>query len=108
MFELIDTVRPVRAASSFEFNPDEKSTANGVALNACLATLAAFQARNLFTFAMQLLDRKPKATHLLGGLGGILSRVVGHDVVRAVGRHLNAEPLHRGVFRKASELDSFA
>lgn len=57
---------------------------------------------------MQLLDRKPKATHLLGGLDGILSRVISHDVVRAVGRHLNAEQLHLGVFRKASDLDSFA
>ena len=92
----------------FESDPDEKSTANVVALNACLATLAAFQARNLFTFSMQLLDLPADATHPLGGLSGILSRVVGHEVVRAVGRHLNAEQLHLGVFRKASDLDSFA
>jgi hypothetical protein len=107
VFELIGRAPRLRR-EFFESDPDEKSTANMVALNACLATLAAFQARNLFTFAIHLLDRKPKATHLLGGLGGILSRVVGHDVVRAVGRHLNAEQLHLVVFGKASDLDSFA
>jgi hypothetical protein len=107
VFELIDRAARPRG-EFFEPYPNKKGATNVIALNPCFATLAAFQARHLFTFAVQLLDLPADATHLLGGLGGILSRVVGHDVVRAVGRHLNAEELHLVVFRKASDLDSFA
>ena len=63
---------------------------------------------DLFPFAVQLLDLPAEATHLLCRLRGILSLVVGHDVVRAVGRHLNPEALHFVVFGEAFDLDALA
>ena len=37
-----------------------------------------------------------------------MSKVVGHDIVRALGRQHNPEQLHLGVFRKAFKLDQLA
>ena len=79
-----------------------------VALDAGFATLALFQTGDLFAFPMQLLDFPAEATHLLSRLGGILSWIIGHDPIRAVGRHLNPETLHLVVFGKALDLDPFA
>jgi hypothetical protein len=66
-----------------------------------------FQAGHLLTFAVQLLDLPAEATYLLCHLGRILSAVVGHDPIRAVGRHLNPEQMHLVVFGKAFDLDRF-
>ena len=65
----------------FEANPDQQSTADMVALNAGFATLATFQTCNLFAFAVQLLDFPAEATHLLGRLRGLSSRIIGHDPI---------------------------
>jgi hypothetical protein len=62
----------------------------------------------LFAFAVQLLDLPAKAARLLCGFCGILSQVVGHDKVRAVGRHLNPEQVHLMVFGKAFDFDPLA
>src|SRR5512143_1296193 len=76
-----------------------------IALNPSLATLAAFQTGDLLAFAVQLLNLPAKATRLLSSLRGILSGIVGHDPIRAVGRHLNPEQTHLVVFGKALDLD---
>ncbi len=78
-----------------------------VALDTRLAALAPLQSRHLFAFAVQLLNLPAAATHLLCRLSGILSGVVSHDPVRAVGRHLNPEQTHLVVFREAFDLDHF-
>lgn len=51
MFQLIEGLACLNA-QRFESNPDEKSTPDIIALNACFAALAAFQARQLFDFAV--------------------------------------------------------
>ncbi len=89
----------------FEPNPYQKNTADMITLDARLAALAAFQPGYLSPFAVQLLDLPAEAAHLMCGFRGILSLIVGHNVVRAVGRHLNPEQLHFVVFGKAFDLD---
>src|SRR5512135_2782480 len=79
-----------------------------ITLNPCLATLAAFYPRELFPFAVQLLNLPTKAAHLLRGLRRVLSGSVGHDPVRAVSRHLNPEQAHLVLFRKSPALNPFA
>ncbi|MDG4553183.1 MAG: hypothetical protein P9E24_02880 [Candidatus Competibacter sp.] len=86
-----------------EPDPDQEGTADRT--DARLSALTAFQPSNLFAFAAQLLDLPTKATHLLSGLRGILSGIVGHDPVRAVGsRHRNPEQARLVVFGKAFDL----
>ena len=75
----------------FEPDPDQKRTADMIALNACLTTLTVFKPGQLFSFAVHLLNFPTKATRLLGDLRGLLSGIVGYDPIRAVGRHLNPE-----------------
>lgn len=50
-----------------------------VALNSSFAALAAFQPRDLFAFAVQLLNFLAEAARLLCGLGGVLSWIVDDD-----------------------------
>ena len=107
MFELIHRATSL-CREFLEPDPDEESTANVITLDARLAALAAFQPGDLFAFAVQLLDLPAEAARLLCRLRGILSQVVGHNVVRAVGRHLNPEQLHLVVFGKAFDLDALA
>jgi hypothetical protein len=71
----------------FAPDPHQQRTAEMMALEARLAALAAFQPGHLCACAVQLLHLPADAARLLCGRGGILSQVVGHDVVRAVGRH---------------------
>jgi hypothetical protein len=79
-----------------------------IALNPGKPALAAFQTGDLFAFAVQLLDLPAIAAHLLRRRRRMLSTVVGHDPIRAVGRHLNPEPLPFVVFGKAFDLDGLA
>src|SRR5262245_42737689 len=93
MFELIHRAARL-CCECFEPNPHQKRTTDMIALDTCLATLAAFQPGHLFAFPTHLLNFPAEATRLLCGRSGLLSQVVGHDVVRAVGRHHNPEQLH--------------
>lgn len=77
-----------------------------ITLNTRLTTLAAFQSGDLFAFAVKLLDLPTKAARLLCRQRGILSGIVRHDPVCAVGRHLNPEQAHLMVIGKALEVDS--
>ena len=79
-----------------------------IALNTRFAALAALQPGKLLAFTVQLLNLPTKATRLLCGLGRNLSRVVRHDLVRAVGRHLNPEQTYPVVFGKALDFDPLA
>ena len=107
VFELINGLTGL-SCQVFKSNPDQQSTADMVALNAGFATLTTFQTCNLFAFSVQLLDFPAEATHLLGRLRGLSSRIIGHDPIRAMGRHLNPETLHLMVFGKTFDLDLFA
>ena len=79
-----------------------------IALNASFTTLTLFDTSQLFAFPMQLLNLPTEATHLLGGLGRVLSGVIGHDPIRAVGRHRDPETLNQMVLRKAFDFERFA
>jgi hypothetical protein len=79
-----------------------------IALDSRFAALAAFQSRDLFAFAVQLLNFPAEAAHLLCGLGGVLSRIVGDDPIRATGRRLNSETAHLVVSGKVFDLDRLA
>ena len=70
--------------------------------------LAAFQPGHLCAFAVPRLDLPAEAVRLLCGFCGILSLTVGHNVVHAVGSHLNPEEVHFVVCGKAFALDPFA
>ena len=63
-------------------------TADVITNDACFTALTAFQAGDLLGFAMKLLDFPAQGVRVLDGLRGILSQVVGHDVIRALwGQH---------------------
>ena len=90
-------------------DPDQNGTPNMIANNASLATLTVFQTGQLFGFPVKLLNFPSQGdTHLLYGLGRILSKIVGHDIVRALGRQHYSEQFHFMIFRKALDLDDFA
>ena len=89
-------------------NPDQHGTSNMIALDSSLAALAAFDTRELFDLAMKLLDLPADATHFLRRIRRILSQIVGHDPVRAVGRHRDPEQLHLVILGKALDLDALA
>ena len=107
VFELINGTAGL-SREFFKSDPNQQSTADMIALNAGIATLTLFQTGHLFAFSMQLLDLPAEATHLLGRLCGILNWIIGHDPIRAVGRHLDPETLHLVLFGKAFDLDRFA
>ena len=107
MFELINGPAGL-SRELFKSNPNEQGAADMIALDPSFATLALFQTGDLFAFPMQLLDFPAEATQLLSGLGGVLSWIIGHDPIRAVGRHLNPETLHLVLFGKALDLEPFA
>ena len=104
MFELINRAAGL-CRKCFESDPNQKRTADMMAVDARRTALATFQACHLFAFAVQLLTLPTEAARLLCGLGRILSQVIGHDRVRAVGRHRHPEELHRMIFREAFDLD---
>ncbi len=91
-----------------EPDPNQKRTANVIALNASFATLAGFQTGHLLAFAVQLLNLPSEVTRLLCVLRSDFSLLVSDNEVRAVGRHRNPETLHLVVFRKAFDFQPFA
>ena len=104
MFELINRAAGL-CRQFFESDPHQKRAADVIALDARRTALAAFQPGHLFAFAVPLLNLPTEAARLLCGLGGILSQVIGHDVVRAVGRHRHPEELHLMGVREPFDLD---
>lgn len=105
MFQLTDGTLGL-GSQLFQSHPDQECIADVIVLNPRLATLAAFEPRNPLTLAVQLLGLPTKATRLLCSLCSILSGIVGHGPVRAVGKHLNPEQAHLVVFGKALNFNS--
>jgi hypothetical protein len=85
----------------FKPDPHEQRAADMIALDARLPALAAFQSAHLFALTDQRLNFPAEAPRLLCGPGGLLRQVVGHNVVRAVGRHHNPEQLNFVLFGKS-------
>ena len=79
--------------------PCQYRAADVVLLGAGLAALAFLHPEHLFAFAMVLLDFPACAAHALHGDGGVLGRVVGGYVFRAVGRR-NPKQLHLVIHRE--------
>ncbi len=107
MFDLINRLLSF-LGNLFEPDPHQDSTANMVADNSGFATLATFQSGQLFRLSVKLLNLPPQATHFLYGLRVVLSKIVGNDIIRALGRQHHPEQFHFMVFGKALELHHFA
>src|SRR5271157_4265552 len=91
-----------------ETNPDQDGTANMITDDPGFPALAAFDPGQLFGFAVKLLDLPAQAAHFLYDLRVVLSQVVRHDIVRALGRQHHSEEFHLISTRKAFDLDQFA
>lgn len=94
MFELVHCTTGLHRECR-QSHPDEQRAANRVPVHPGGAALTTFQARALFPFAVQLRDLPAEAAHLLCRLRGIGSRIVRDDPIRATGRRLDPETLHR-------------
>jgi len=70
--------------------------------------LTAFQPGQLFGLPVKLLNLPTQGAHLLYGRQGMLSKIVGHDIVRALGRQHHSEQFHLMLLGKAFDLDHFA
>src|SRR5690606_34120178 len=89
----------------FETYPDQNSTSNMASDNTSFAALTTFQSSQLIRFSAKLTDFPPKSTHLLYSLRVVLRHVVGHNIVRALGRKHNPEKFHFVIARKSFDLD---
>lgn len=107
VFELVNRL-PCLLCQSVEPYPNQESTTDVVALHSGFAALTSLQSRHLFALAVQLLNFPAAATHLLCGRRRILSQIVGHNEIRAVGRHHDPETLHFVLFGKAFDFDALA
>ena len=106
MFDLIN--RPLSFKGNLlVLDPNQNCTPNVVTDNSGLAALATFQSSQLFGFSVKLLNFPAQATHFLHGLRVVLSKIVGNDVVRTLGRQHHPEQFHFMVFRKALEFQNF-
>ncbi|GAK50077.1 hypothetical protein U14_01303 [Candidatus Moduliflexus flocculans] len=63
-------------------------------LNACFPALTGVTPGEWVGLAVELLERPTEAPRLLPGRRGILSQIVGPDVIRARGSEQHAEPFH--------------
>lgn len=107
MFDLIDDLFRFMG-DLFEPDPYQDGTANVISDNTSFATLATFETGELFGFSVKLLNLPTEAAHLLHGLGVILSKVVGDDIVRALRRQHQPEQFHLVVFGETLEVDDLA
>ena len=74
-----------------ETDPNQNGAGNVVSDNSGFTTLTTFQPSQLFGFSVKLLDFPTQAAHLLYSLRVVLRHVVGHNIVRALGRKHNPE-----------------
>ena len=75
-----------------ETNPNQDGAGNMISDNSGFTTLATFQASQLFSFPVKLLNLPTQATHFLYSLRVVLRHVVGHNIVRALRRRRKAQP----------------
>lgn len=85
MFDLINGLLSY-LGNLFEPNPHQDRTADMVADCSSSTLLATFQSEELFGLSVKLLNLPTQATHLLSGLRVDLSKIVGDDIIRALGR----------------------
>ena len=89
----------------FEPNPNQNGTTNVIPDDSRLAALTAFKPGQLLGFSVKLLDLPAKAAHVLYDLHTVLSHLVRHDIIRALGRQHNSENFHLMFARKTSDFD---
>lgn len=104
MFDMIDGSLSFKR-HLFEANPNQNGTANMIPDDSCFARLIAFQTGQLLGFSVKLLDLPAKAAHILYDLHVVLSHLVRHDKVRALGRQHHSEKFHLMFGRKALDFD---
>jgi hypothetical protein len=93
ILDLIDS--PVGFVSDLlETNPDQDSTANMITDKPGFPALAAFDPGQLFGLGVKLLGLPTQAAHFLDDLRFVLSQVVRHDIVCALGRQHHPEEFH--------------
>lgn len=81
----------VSIGQTLEPCPDQRCRLDVVALCPGQPALRLLCAGELFLLPVKLLDAPSQAAHIFDGLNVVLRCIVGDDVVRAVGRHLNPE-----------------
>ncbi len=107
MLELIESLARL-LNHLFEAYPDQDSTGDMIALKPPQPTRTTFQTCRLFGFPMKLLNLPAQATHVLRGLGRILSHIIGGDIIRALGRKHQPEQFHLMTFGKILDMQGFA
>ncbi len=90
LFELIDGSTCL-VCDMFEAHPYQQGASDVVALNPSFSALAFFKPRGLLKFSVKLLNLPSEAAHLSCSLRGVLSDIVGDDVIRSVGRDRYSE-----------------
>jgi hypothetical protein len=90
---------------SFETNPNQNGTANVVSDDSRFATLVCYKTGQLLGFSVKLLDLPAKDAHILYDLHVVLSHLVRHDIIRALGRQHYSEYFHLMFGRKAFDFD---
>ena len=106
MFHLINRLLGF-VSELFETNPNQNGATDMISHYSSFATLAPFDAGQLLGFAMKLLDLPAKAAHVSYDLQVVLRYLVGHDIVRALGRQHYSENFHLVFRRKAFDFDHF-
>src|SRR5450759_279487 len=89
----------------FETNPNQNGTANVIPDDSRFATLTTIKTGQLLGFLVKLLDLPAKAAHILYDLHVVLSHLVRHDIIRALGRQHYSEKFHLMFGRKALNFD---
>src|SRR5690349_14004720 len=107
LFKLIDGRRRL-LSNLLEAHPNQNSASDMVTLNTRQTTLTAFDTGGLFGLPMKLLNLPTQATHLLGRLGRILSKIVRSDKVRALGGKHQPEQFHLMPFGKVLDRQHFS
>ena len=107
---MLDAIQglPCATGDGSQTNPHKHGASNVIALDSGLSTLTALDSGELFRLSMKLLHLPAQGTRLLCTPRDILSQVVRHDRVRAMGRHRNAEQFYLVLFGKALDLDDLA
>lgn len=93
---------------SSQANPNQHGASDVIALNPRLSALAALDPGELLSLSMKLLNLPAQGTRLLRAPRDVLSQVVRHDRVRAMGGHRNAEQLYLVLFGKPLDLDDLS
>ena len=84
MFDLINRLLSFMG-NLFQSDPHQDCTPDMITDDSGFTTLTTFQSSELFGLSVKLLNLPTQATHFLHGLCVVLSKVVGDDIIRALG-----------------------